>query len=347
VRAVVSALLALGCGGGPGPRPDAGPSPPPPQDALQNGHDAAPVAPPLDGPAVDSAPPPPIDAAPDSAPSPFPLDKVMMAKPELHAAIGGHIEGPSWRQGEVFFAAVGKGLVRIGADRKLYRYLPQLQPLGTYLLGDGSLLVCDARHTLVQVLRDGKVGVLGTGGVCNDVTVDADGNIYFSDFQGSVYRLTPEGQQAKALSLNKPNGLDVDPAGKYLYILPRPSDIYRVAITRDGPMGTPQKVGQLDGVTDGCAFDEWGNLWASVYYGGKIAIFDTTKLQVIASIGAGGGGLTNLTFGGPGRDEVFTTVDDHGVYRIPVGARGFAGHPGAAKYTIKSYLDMTPVNDPL
>jgi hypothetical protein len=67
---------------------------------------------------------------------------------------------------------------------------------------------------------------------------------------------------------------------------------------------------------------------------------------VIVTIGAGGPSVTNLTFGGPNRDEVFTTVASNGVWRIPVGVRGFAGHPGAPRYSPKRVLNLTPANQP-
>jgi sugar lactone lactonase YvrE len=351
---VLLVLTSIGCG-----QLQTPPPPPVPRDAAAGGATGP------DGPAasydarmtpsIDAASPLPADGpAPVAADGPalavdagplgeFPLAAAMAAKPALYAMSGGHVEGPSWRDGEIFMAVVGKGLVKVDADHKVVSYLPGLSPLGTYLLGDGSILVCDDKHTMVQVFRDGKVGLLGTSGACNDITVDADGNIYFSDFKSAVYRITPAGVQSKVLTLNSPNGLEVDPAGKYLYILPRPSDIFRVMINKDGPMGTPEKVGVVPGsVTDGCVFDAWGNLWAAAYYTGKVAIFDTVNLKVLATIDSGAGGLTNMTWGGPNHDELYTTNDNKGVYRIPVGVRGFQGHPGAPQYTLKGYLDITP-----
>jgi gluconolactonase len=309
------------------PRPDGATMTPPP-------------SPP--GPAADGAAPPatdPPDAAPAGPLGEFPLARVMAARPELYAAATGHLEGVSWRDGELFFSVIPRGFFRVGADKKVTPYL-SISSNGSFLLGDGTLLVCDDKNAMVQIFKDGKVGVIGTAGPqCNDVTVDAWGNIYFSDFVGTVFRIAPDGQQTKAVTgLRSPNGVEVDIESKYLYIMPRPADIYRVAITRDGPTGTPEKVGTLDGVTDGCAFDAWGNLWVSVYYAGKIGVFDPVKRQLITYLPAGAGGLTNLTFGGPNHDTVFTTIDNHGLYVLPVGVPGFRGHPGAASYPVKSYL---------
>jgi gluconolactonase len=339
------ALASAGCGSTP-------PAPAPPSPPTMRRDADLTTAVPLDGSTAPSPSPPvvppdgaaaPPVATPDAGPptplGDFPLARVMAATPELYTAGSGHLEGVSWRDGELFFSIIPRGFFRVGADKKIVPYL-SISSNGSFVLGDGTLLVCDDKNAMVQIFADGKVGVIGTGGPkCNDVTVDAWGNIYFSDFVGTVFRITPEGEQTKAVSgLRSPNGVEVDRESKYLYIMPRPADIYRVAITRDGPMGDPEKLGTLDGVTDGCAFDAWGNLWVSVYYAGKIGIFDPVKRQVLAYVPAGAGGLTNMTFGGPDHDTVFTTIDNHGIYRIPVGVAGFRGHPGAPQYKVKSYL---------
>jgi sugar lactone lactonase YvrE len=286
-----------------------------------------------------------IDAAP--LPPTLPLAQVMAAKPEFLGLVpGGRGEGVAWRNGELFFSLVSQSYYRLKADGHIYRYLA-LKPNGSFVLADGSILVCDDTYTVVQVFPDtGKVGIIGgNGGVCNDICVDAWGNIYFSDFIDAVYRITPDGVQTRAVTgLRAPNGIAVDRESKYLYMLPRPSDIFRVAIDATGPVGTPQKVGQLAAITDGCNFDAWGNLWASVFGTGEIAIFDPTQLKVIASIGAGAYGITMLTFGGPNRDAIFVTTESHGLFKIPVGARGADRFPGASKYALKGYVNITPLD---
>jgi gluconolactonase len=334
-------VLALGgCMRSAGPPPAGAPPPGSDADAPDAEAPAVVAPPPVAGPdtGIDRlAVTPLLDAA--ASLGPFPVEKLAAARPELYAAMSGHLEGVSWREGDVFFSVIPKGFYRIDADKKVTPYL-SLASNGSFLLADGSLLVCDDRNAMVQVFRDGTAGVIGTAGPkCNDVTVDAWGNIYFSDFVGTVFRLTPGGEQTKAVTgLHAPNGVEVDRESRYLYVMPRPADIYRVPIDEHGPTGMPEKLGSLDGVTDGCAFDAWGNLWVSVYYAGKIGVFDPDKRQVVAYVPAGAGGLTNLTFGGPERDTLFVTIDNHGVYRIPIGIRGFAGHPGAPKYAIKSML---------
>jgi sugar lactone lactonase YvrE len=336
------------------PAPDAAPAPPPapaPQPMAVDAPLADPGSlPDASGTTVPS--PPDGGTVGDAAPAlgEFPLAAVRAARPERIAQVVTPCEGPSWRDGEVFFGH-RDGLMRVSADRKLFRYLPELAfSVGSYRLADGSLLVAGREHKLMQVLRDGKVAVLSDDLATNsnDVTVDAQGNIYFSDFRTAIFKITPEGQVTRALAnLTSPNGVEVDPASENLYFISG-ARVLRAALPRaGGAFGPIETVITLEGGGDGCAFDAWGNLWVAIFGPGRLAIVDVVRRQVITTIGAGGASTTNLTFGGPNHDEVFTTVSANGVYRIPVGARGFAGHPGAPRYTPKRTLDLVPANLPV
>lgn len=332
------------------PRGDAAPA-----DAMVAAPDLAGAAPAIDAAPADAGVPPVMDAAPvgaDAEPplGAFPLAAVRAARPERLVSVATPCEGPSWIDGEVFFG-FRDGLMRISRDRKLFRYIPELAfSVGTYKLHDGSLLVCDRANKLVQVHRDGKVSVLADDSATNsnDVTVDGAGNIFFSDFRTAIFRITPDGQVSRALAnLDSPNGVEVDPQSRNLYFISG-NRLQRAALPpAGGTFGATETVVTLPGGGDGCAFDDWGNLWVAIYAAGQLAIVDVVKRQVITTIAAGGTGVTNLSFGGPGRDEVFTTVASNGVFRIPVGARGFAGHRGAERYTAKRMLPITPANTPV
>jgi sugar lactone lactonase YvrE len=291
----------------------------------------------------------PSDAAmPDAGLPEFPLATVKAARAEVYAQWGGHMEGPSWQNGNVYFASDGNGLMRVGADRKVVRYHPRLDPVGSYALADGSLLLCEKTNIVVQVFPDGKVGVIANQyqgqkiGFCNDVTVDGDGNIFFSEAHaGIIYRITPAGEVARvAGGINYPNGVEVDPESNFLYFGTGGS-VRRIALPKTGTT-FPAAETVLDlGNADGMAFDIWGHLWVAQVQGGNIAVVDVVAKKTIVSVSAGGGLAINLTFGGPERDAIFAVADNRGVIRIPVGARGFM-HPGAAKYTIKQMLDLAP-----
>jgi sugar lactone lactonase YvrE len=279
----------------------------------------------------------------------FPLAGLANAKPALVAAIAARVEGPSWRGGDVFFAADGSGLMRADAQGKLYKYHPTLNPVGSFTLGDGSLLICEKKYILLQMFADGKLGVLvgeGAGPTfCNDVTTDGDGNIYFSDPRaGAIMRLTPAGELTRVVGGRRyTNGVEVDRESNYLYFSDTGvNQVFRVPLGK--PDAAVENLGAM--IADGMAFDAWGHLWLAQVTAGVAMVYDPSKKQVIARVGLGGPEATNLTFGGPNNDVVFSTVANRGLYRVPVGVRGFR-HPGAAKYTVKAMLDLVPANTPV
>jgi gluconolactonase len=295
------------------------------------------------------------DPKPAPAPLPplgdFPLAALQNAKPALFAASGARVEGPSWRGGDVFFAADGVGFLRADAQGKVFRYHPTLNPVGSLVLADDSLLVCEKQHVLLQIFPDGKVAVLvgeGAGAqFCNDVTVDGSGNIYFSDSRaGAIMKLTPAGELTKWVTGRRyTNGVEVDRENKYLYFSDTGvNTLFRVPMGPGGTAGAVESLGPM--IADGMAMDAWGNVWLAQITAGVAMVYDPNKRQVIARVNMGGPQATNLAFGGPAKDVLFTTVASKGVMRVPVGVRGFS-HPGATKYTIKSMLDLAPANTPV
>jgi sugar lactone lactonase YvrE len=291
------------------------------------------------------------EASPPAPPlGDFPLTGLQAAKPELFAATTARVEGPSWRAGEVFFAADGLGLMRADDQGHVFRYQPTLNPVGSFTLGDGSLLVCEKKHVLLQIFADGKIGVLvGEGGAaafCNDITVDGAGNVFFSDSRaGAIMKLTPAGDLTKWVTGRKyPNGLEVDRKNEFLYFSDTGvNTLFRVPMTAGGTAGAVESLGPM--IADGMAIDAWGNLWLAQVTAGQAMVYDPNKRQIIARVNAGGPQSTNLTFGGANNDTLFTSVAGKGIMRIAVGVRGFS-HPGAAHYAVKAMLDLPPANTP-
>jgi gluconolactonase len=329
-----------GNGGSTGSGATGGQTTPTPDASVTTDSNPSDIATPDDGGAPDSG------ATPDSGPAalpPFPLAQVRAARKERLLGVGAQIEGPTWRDGDLYFAqdGGGGGMMRLNAAGQVSRFRPELHPIGSFLLADGSMLWCDHEHLLLQLFPDGRTGILASGLApkCNDVTVDAEGNIFFSDYTDSIYRVTPSGQFARALGgLDKPNGIEVDPDSRYLYIVTG-GRLLRSALSAGGMVGASQPVVALGGGNgDGCAFDQWGNLWVAVFQSGAVVIVDPLKKSVLGNVDFGGAGATNVTFGGPQRDQIYATIANSGIWRAHVGVPGFRGHPGAASYTIKRML---------
>ncbi len=137
-----------------------------------------------------------------------------------------------------------------------------------------------------------------------------------------------------------PNGLDVDPNSRFLYVIESQSKkILRYAIDPDdGPLGKPDLFYDLGGSGggsggDGCAFDAAGNLWVADFHRpeteqGRITVL-SPGAKVLATLDVPAKVVSNICFGGPKHDEIFcTTGDPPGVFHAKVGVKGFPGHPG-------------------
>ena len=207
------------------------------------------------------------------------LARKLKAKVSLYAPAPGYSEGPTWRDGDLFFCS--GTLLRINKDRKVFKYL-DINPAGTYLCGDGHILVCDNKvPALLDVSPEGKVGVVVDRfdgkklNSLNDLTVDRDGNIYWTDPSGStrenpvgsIFRVRPDGKVDRiADNIAFPNGLDVDPASKFLYVIEsQTAKILRYDLPGDDkPLGPATVFYALGGSGgDGCVFDAEGNLWVA------------------------------------------------------------------------------------
>lgn len=261
----------------------------------------------------------------------------------------GYSEGPTWLGGQLFFCS--GALLRVDAQGKVHMHL-DVNPAGTIARGDGHLLVCDNKHkALLDLSPEGKVGVVVERfetrplRSLNDLTVDARGNIYWTDPEGSsaasrtgnIFRVRPDGRvDLVATGLAFPNGLDVDPASEHLYVIESQTHkILRYRLPADNELLGPAEIfydlGGSGG--DGCAFDAAGNLWVADFHReetghGRITVLSPGG-EVLAWLPVPAKVVSNITFGGPKHDEIFcTTGEPPGVFHATVGVPGFAGHPG-------------------
>jgi gluconolactonase len=295
-------------------------------------------------------------AAPDDD-----LQKALATKAELYAPAPGYTEGPTWLDGDVFFCS--GALLRITPEKKVLKYL-DIGPAGTYLLADKRILICDNKyHALLQLSPDGKLGVLADKfdgkplRVLNDLCVDKSGNVYWTDPNsgdakkpdGNIFRLTPEGVISKiAQELAYPNGIEVDPEGKYLYVIESASKkILRYEVpAADKPLGKPELFFTLKTGGDGCAFDVKGRFWVTDFSGGEIAVLSPDG-KYLGGVKVPAKAISNVCFGGPKRDTLFvTTGSPDAVFRIPVGVEGFKLHPGE-KYKVLRELPLKVLNEPV
>ena len=305
-----------------------------------------------------------------AAPAADPPDlaaRLAAVKAERYVAAPGYSEGPTWRDGELFFCS--GSLLRVTKDRQVRKYL-DVNPAGTFLCADGHILICDNKvPALLDLAPDGKVGVVVEQfqgkklKSLNDLTVDRAGNVYWTDPDGSsrenpngrIFRVRPDGRvDLLASDLAFPNGLDVDPANKYLYLIEsQTAKVLRYDLPPDDQvLGRPVVFHALGGSGgDGCVFDAAGNFWVSDVHRpdtqqGSITVL-STEGKVLGHVAIPAKVVSNLTFGGPSHDEIFvTTGEPAGVFRARVGVPGFRGHPGK-KMKIVRYLDIRTLDEPV
>jgi gluconolactonase len=171
----------------------------------------------------------------------------------------------------------------------------------------------------------------------NDLVFDANGGLYFTepygsstlDRDGRLFYLPPGPNAALTVVADRiafPNGVAITPDGANVYvgeyadkrILSLPAaestnafDIAHVVLYTQGGVGP-----------DGMAFDEAGNLYAAIFQGGEVQVFDPAGFSFGAIRLPEGAGtfVTNLAF----KDqEIYITEASQGViWRVAVTHRG-------------------------
>jgi gluconolactonase len=191
----------------------------------------------------------------------------------------------------------------------------------------GALLEIDRTTKAITILArellvDGEAIPFGR---VNDLAVDAEGGIYFTDpslgrtpsrTRGILYRAKDGSVRRVDESISAPNGVRLSADGKTLYALSyADTGVYRFAVSAPGTLGAAERFGELvgrDGTTprgrgDGFAIDERGNLWCTNP--------DVAQVQVISPEGKLLGVISvpeapsNCAFGGEdGRTLYITAV---------------------------------------
>jgi gluconolactonase len=205
------------------------------------------------------------------------------------------------------------------------------EPNGMKMLDANSLLVTDYRNGLVLVdIRSGQVrpylerrNTERFKGV-NDLTIDARGNIYFTDQgqtglhdpTGRVYRLGRDGRLDLLLSnVPSPNGIVLSPDEKVLFVaVTRGNCVWRMPLQADGSVS---KAGQFftsygSSGPDGMAMDQSGRLLVANPGLAYIWVLSPRGEPVQVLRGTSGHSLTNLAFGGPDGRTLYATDSTSG-----------------------------------
>ena len=292
------------------------------------------------------------------------LPSADVVKPQLYATGFEFAEGPALDPAGNLFVVNYRGNGRIGriapdGTASVFCDLNELVPVegrnvqanGLKVDRKGRLLASDVgTGRLLRIAADGKsaevladqwdgkplVGV-------NDVALDLEGNVYFSDPGGSSakkpigsfyrYNAKTGGIDRLGSGLAFPNGLGVTPDQKRLCLAE--SGRFRVLIfdiERDGTLANRRvlvdfaKPAQKDVtagnfVPDGMVFDDAGRLYVAIWTTGQINVIDVDSGKIIRQYDAGGGKATNCHFHG---GYLYTTVaSKEAVFRLKLGVKGF------------------------
>lgn len=219
--------------------------------------------------------------------------------------------------------------------------------------GSNGLAVDGSGNLLAAVHKDGSISQLSlTGGAAiplvttyngarftspNDLTLLADGTIYFSDpnYQNSanpqpaqrLYRVTPP--PARTVSViadapSQPNGVTLSPDQKTLYV--SGSGLKKFSVMSDGSLGPASDFVPGSG-GDGMAVDCAGNLYVAGGNGNAVRVYSPAGMQLGAIQTDGTGTTTNVAFGGANHQTLYITAQgtegQRGVHSIALNVPGF------------------------
>jgi len=190
---------------------------------------------------------------------------------------------------------------------------------------DGSCFVCNSPGRIVRVEQDGRWETFADAvetvpmRTPNFPVFGPDGSLYVSDSgswdiaDGVIYRFTPgsPGAVFHAGPFQYTNGLAIDAAGEYLYVVE--SAVHSVIRLRiaEGRAAVPEPVcprGALEWVPDGLALDAAGALYVTMYASDRIYRIEPggePEVLVEDVLGMALNRPTNCAFGGPDFDRLF------------------------------------------
>jgi gluconolactonase len=314
--------------------------------------------------------PPPAAASPATASAPAPSLSPSLAESPPRAIPASvpfvSLEGPFWVAdgggGYLIFSDV---VEKNGAAAKIYRYDPGTGTVsvvpypgsptstnGLAIDAKGRLLSCERWNGALARVSGGErsvvaehapaggaAGAAGTLNAPNDLTLRADGNIYFTDTKWgarpgehaptAVYRVAPDGALSVAFRVDMPNGVVLSPDGGTLYVGSDAQDrVWRLPVAPDGSVGAAAPfadAGSVPGgklhVPDGLCVDDRGRVYVANNSD------DVSAIEVFETDGRFAGRIpipappSNCTFGGADRRTLYVTTL-HAVYEMRVPTPG-------------------------
>lgn len=256
-------------------------------------------------------------------------------------------EGPAAdREGSLYFSDVrGDKLYKVDAKGELSTILdPSHHTNGLMVNAAGNIVACEMDGRLVEAnpktkevksLADGYDGKRFNAP--NDLVIDRDGGVYFTDPHFSAPMPLPQGVRAfyyrapdgKVTRLGAveaaPNGIILSPDEKTLYVIPSgQAAMLAYAIEGPGKIGQQrvfctlkQAAGKTTGGGDGLTVDTKGNLYITSALGLQVFSPQGSLLGIIEFPEQ----PANCTFGGKDNKTLYATARTS-LYSVPMEATG-------------------------
>ncbi|MFZ5890653.1 MAG: SMP-30/gluconolactonase/LRE family protein [Myxococcota bacterium] len=247
------------------------------------------------------------------------------------------LEGPVWFQDALYFSEIKNGqappparVLKVTSSGTVSIAIPPENAGTNGLAIDNTGKLIGANHTQGAIVRLDPTGATAAVPIVgtymnqrfnspNDLTVRADGNIYFTDPQhqaGSmrmnqrVYRIAPNGTTATVVqdNANGPNGITLSLDGNTLFVSHGPDSggVDKYPLNADGSIGTPMTQLTSTFSSDGMGIDCLGNLYLSQQ--NKIVVISSSTGQKVGEIAVNDvQQATNVAFGGPEHKTLYIT----------------------------------------
>ena len=258
-------------------------------------------------------------------------------------------EGPSWdTKGQLYFSDIPNSAIHeVSNDGSVNTFTSDSKHTnGTLVDAGGRLLACQMDGQVVAYdTASKKVTVLANSfeskrfNAPNDLIIDREGGIYFTDPlfrapdplpQGvqAVYYISKSGKVERVTDhIAAPNGIALSPNGKQLYVAPsHQSEMLVYDVLEPGKLANgrtlctlTQPEGKSDTGGDGMVVDVQGNLYITTHLGVEIFSAKGAKLGLVQFPEQ----PANVTFAGKDRKTMYVTART-GLYRVEMPIAGLA-----------------------